>query len=119
MNANELQIGDWVNWHTYKDRPHYCRITRLEQFRHLDCDPIPLTAEILEKNGWTKRKGYPAEYEFIDGECMHIYYDTKHCHLMIDLYDDNLINIVETRTHRLQQALRLCGLTEIADNFQV
>ena len=55
MKAEELMIGDWVRMHYPFDmdidmRPE--RIKVLEKRVDIDCEPIPLTAEILEKNGF-------------------------------------------------------------------
>ena len=48
MKATDLMIGDWV-----KCGRRYMKVTQLAE--DMDCDdiePIPLTAEILEKNGF-------------------------------------------------------------------
>lgn len=57
MKAEELMIGDWVMLY---DRPR--KVERIYDYGRVeagcveeDCDklePIPLTSEILEKNGW-------------------------------------------------------------------
>ena len=76
MKAEELMIGDWV-YGLYPNGERYAspfRISAVDiyptnrsprivtmggygfQSEHLE--PIPLTAEILEKNGWIKASGY-------------------------------------------------------------
>ena len=50
MKANKLMIGDWV-----KCGKRYMKVTQLAE--DMDCDdidPIPLTPEILKKNGFIK-----------------------------------------------------------------
>ncbi len=106
MKVNELMVGDWVYDSanecyvqvTYKDFRNDC-IRILSDFK-----PIPITPEILEKNGF-ENQGY-------FGECIlgdwRILCDTKnvdiihgeHCNM------DTPIEYV----HELQHALRLCGI---------
>ena len=75
--------------------------------------PIPLTSEILEKNGW-KETQYWHEYQ--DGK------NTIQCCLP-DMR--GIINGIEIEhfkceyVHQYQHLLRLCGLNELADNFKV
>lgn len=77
MKANELMIGDWVSYYKPDTGLMVGRIKKLNVNKYLDGDdeievvdskgcwmtipdinelqPIPLTAEILEKNGFIKR----------------------------------------------------------------
>ena len=51
MKANELMIGDWVY---YGDKPvQVLQLSDGKDYPHIK--PIPLTAEILEKNGFGKK----------------------------------------------------------------
>ena len=115
MEAKDLMIGDYV----YNHRNWECPIVEIhkdsavviarhygeEEFRVEDLSPIPLTPEILEKNGWEKT---PTGYVF--------YTDGKR-------YDNSLWYIFGSNTfvvntaefqikfvHQLQHALRLCGI---------
>ena len=75
--------------------------------------PIPLTPEILEKNGW-KETEYWHEYQ--DGNTI-IQYSLSNIWGII-----NGIEIEHFKceyVHQLQHLLRLCGLNELADNFKV
>lgn len=77
--------------------------------------PIPLTAEILEKNGWKWRKKGVIK-------SLHLY--DKEGHSIMTLTYGNIITVggheVKIRyVHELQYALRLCGRNELADNFKV
>ena len=75
--------------------------------------PIPLTPEILEKNGW--------EYT----EYCHEYRDDKNiiqCRLPYMVGRINGIDIEHFKceyVHQYQHLLRLCGLDELADNFKI
>ena len=102
--------------------------------------PIPITPEILEKNGWYYGLTSDEEdAEYCLGGC---HYDRHWCYdegagsislifpndtdggeLIIDDQSFNRhLNLVFCDTlhvHELQRALRLCGLNELADNFKI
>lgn len=72
--------------------------------------PIILTPEILEKNGWwfnTEDKWRHDEVNFI----------IEKWNGRFQCYDINDIKL--DSVHKLQQTLRLCGLNELADNFKI
>lgn len=123
MKANELMTGDWV---LIKRTPSYeypykiCSINNYsilgegytdwieveadEEIKLEDIEPIPLTAEILEKNGWKYN-----ELPFIQG--------WEQFGLLLyaggEGYRINCGNNVAMRidaVHELQHALRLCGI---------
>ena len=133
MKSNELMICDWVNWHTYTDVPNYCRITKVEYGKILDCKPIPLTPEILLKNGFVQKSKYhykDAYYHFWrdeDGRTeIYIYHLGDELVSSIDIHknlytDDEMCYTMPYPyyVHELQHTLRLCGLGEMADNFKV
>ena len=64
MKANELMIGDWVGRVFDDKRIDYRQVDwirtgeigmRYQKVWAIGCiEPIPLTAEILEKNGWER-----------------------------------------------------------------
>ena len=75
--------------------------------------PIVLTPEILEKNGWKETEYW---HEYKDGKSI----------IQCCLPDmQGIINGIEIKNfkceyvHQYQHLLRLCGLDEIADNFKV
>ena len=76
-------------------------------------EPIPLTPEILEKNGWKETEYW---HEYKNGNTI----------IQCSLPDmQGVINEIEIKNfkcecvHQLQHLLRLCGLDELADNFKV
>ena len=72
--------------------------------------PIPLTAEILEKNGWwfnTEDMWHHDEVNF----------SIEKWNGKFQCYGINQIKL--DSVHLLQQALRLFGLNDLADNFKV
>ena len=75
--------------------------------------PIPLTSEILEKNGWKETEYW---HEYKDGNTI-IQYSLSNIWGII-----NEIEIEHFKceyVHQLQHLLRLCGLDELADNFKI
>ena len=108
-------------------------------FRIVDAEGIPITPDILEKNGFDPETFLTAEWEkevyfkefsscvvepddsgkYIFGTT--IYWNKKDGDgSPIDwgtMYESRIYNL--QYVHELQQALRLVGLSEIADNFKV
>ena len=72
--------------------------------------PIVLTPEILEKNGWW----YNLEDMWLHEE---VGFFIEKFNGRFQCYDINQIKL--DSVHELQQALRLCKLNERADNFKV
>ena len=113
MKATDLMIGDYLQ---YNGMPYrVIQVTGLGGAFMLengeeDCgEPIPLTKEILEKNGWKKLEtaywwrggGIPILLDMYDeryGWCLSI--------------DGNHIPFDCKYVHQLQQAMRLCGITK-------
>ena len=127
MKANELMIGDWV-YDTFLKCNTQVEILSLSGIRG-DCNdniwnektflPIPLTAEILEKNGFEeKTESNPfVYYLFKDGDnsvSLEHTYDTTDkedywaCSIGNRLCD--VCTISMHYIHELQHALRLCGI---------
>lgn len=131
MKATELMIGDWVQIKGHLDYDKVREIAMDENmewyisfacsatlFRAYEFVPIPLSPEILEKNGWE------------------IYYEVGAIYLAIRK-DWNLTIVVKKigglpylriahnwicnirHVHELQHALRLCGFNDLADDFKV
>lgn len=132
MKANELMIGDWVK---AKDI-EYAQISFIDQygdigldmkdesknpFQEQEIDPIPLTDEILEANGFEKfgdcclhKLQLEEERIIIQANLVYIeIYSTSRHERMLRLHS------VKFHVHQLQHALRLCGLNEVADNFKI
>ena len=85
------------------------------EFDDKDCppEPIPLTPEILEKNGWERNE-----------ICMQKRIDEKNHLNWTDIYrpmlwQGNYYMCDCKYVHTLQHALRLCGFDELANNFKV
>lgn len=81
--------------------------------------PIPITPEILEKNGWKVKKGFVQHGNFGDGPLMlwhteenKILRNFTHELEISDLSTDKgfRVRIECNYVHELQHALRLCGI---------
>lgn len=115
MKANELMVGDLV-YSIFCDKP--CKVIGIEQYESeyvnvkvtnisgakdiTSLTPIPLTLEILEKNGFSDDyRNDDLSYTQSCGYVIGIHINGKNgC--MDEMYFDYI--------HQLQHALRLCGI---------
>lgn len=111
MKAEDLMIGDWYYWEA-EGKKYPLQVTK-ETFNLSDEDisnfqPIPLTPEILEKNGFRKAKN----------NCNYIIHNTLIFNtftLALCTYDYNSITPYNTicychYVHELQHLLKLCKI---------
>lgn len=144
MKATELMIGDWVynSYHKKNIKWSYSEMFCPNGIPVIgrDLEPIPLSAEILEKNGWYFGLTSDEEdAEYCLGGChyeRHWTYDEGAGSISLIFPNDadggeliiddqsfnrhlNLVLCDTLHVHELQRALRLCGLNELADNFKV
>lgn len=122
MKATDLQIGDYVlakpsmmlikvaavhnkkvGYHAVTNRLNWVRMDLLE--------PIPLTREILEMNGFTENYSYD-DLSYIQS-CSAI--TGTH----INGENGEMEEMYFKYVHEVQNALRICGLNELADNFKL
>ena len=118
MLPRELMIYDWV----YDNEnecywQHNIKDYRCENRILLSFEPIPITDDILKENGFVREGGtswnieYHVNVQHWSKDNMVLNGTGKH---------GNPINIPDiVYVHELQNALRLCGLTELADNFVI
>ena len=120
MKANELMIGDYVSVKPsgmlikiaavhHKKVAYHTVVHKLSWVREGLLEPIPLTPEILEKNGWNKDFYSKESYDNgnIEGLSLWIGEDGKNkwwWHVGVELVTP--INDV----HEFQHALRLRGI---------
>lgn len=118
MKVEELMFNDCVEWmgNYYKvDLP-----LLMSKYQYIK--PIPLTAEILEKNGFEEDEEVFVELFVIVQSTyslrlwkMPLYFEFIHRNF--STMNEMRINI--KYVHELQHALRLCGLNELANNFKI
>ena len=128
MDATELMIGDWVGRVFDDKRIDYRQVDwirtgeigmRYQKVWAIGCiEPIPLTPEILEKNGFIKVNSQRYDYGYPDTDC-YVKVNPKKNMIHVNGRNANSNLYSHSFVHELQQALRLCGLNEIADNFKV
>ena len=125
MKCKELMINDWVSdkygylmqitvigdgYVSFEDdEGNLCQLDD----KCNQPEPIPLTYEILKKNGW-KDAEFWCEYQEGNNSIQDCLPDMR-----------GSINGIEIEhfkcecVHQYQHLLRLCGLDELADNFKV
>lgn len=134
MKINELMIGDWVlfNGNPKKVTSLFvtdlgvdqiyvfektCQVGTISEY----VEPIPLTAEILEKNGFKKTTDekycmcddyYELSAEEYSDSIWLICCADLECNLPVQ-------KVMVSYVNQLQQFLRLCGLSDLADNFKI
>ena len=118
MKVEELMIGDWVNAFDVPKQIEGIRTFKNgDEIVYYDWDngnfitsvtPIPLTKEILEKNGFKKHRYYGYFIEQSNSG-YYIYFDNNYLSIHQSGYD-----IIEFAwceyVHELQHALKLCGI---------
>ena len=135
MKATELMIGDWVGRVFDDKRIDYRQVDwirtgeigmRYQKVWAIGCiEPIPLTAEILEKDGW--ERDIDKEWEYNNSHILPYYcYQWEKQNVKIEMYAGlegfTISLIIGHRfyaVHELQHVLRLYGLDELADNFKI
>lgn len=130
MKAKELMIGDYVLVRPSmmpiqvaaihkKKVAYHATGDRLTWVRDGLIEPIPITPEILEKNGWKVKKGFVQHGNFSDGPLMlwhteenKILRNFTHELEISDLSTDKGFRVIIecNYVHQLQHALRLCGI---------
>ena len=115
MKAKELMIGDWVY------NPFTRKTLRLTFGRDLDLaedlclEPIPLTAEILEKNGFTRYRENEELWDVgvfrLDLGLFAVGIDNG-CGTGMCMMPHGIMTFYCNYVHELQHALRLCGIEE-------
>lgn len=144
MKAVDLMIGDWIKIKGHLDYNKVQEIARDESmqwyisfacsatlFRAYEFEPVPLTPEILEKNGWIQCKYETCKslYEYKGLHLRHTMIKRSNGRWVANVdgivekfpnkYTHSFLRINVFYVHELQHALRLCGLNELADNFKL
>ena len=91
-------------------------------------EPVPLTKEILEKNGFTQCVTAPCGYykapiydmfDILFHVSEDVYEDTWHVEIFTDHDDNNFILFNLCYVHEFQHTLRLHELNELANNLKL
>ena len=132
IKCRDLMVGDWITdnhgfqWQIAAVGDDYAYAT----FEGNEADPwefdnkgdqpqpIPITPEILEKNGFIKVNSQRYDYGSPDTDC-YVKVNPKKNMIHVNGRNANSNLYSHSFIHELQRALRLCGLDELADNFKV
>ena len=128
MKEKDLMIGDKVMVKVLSQIPNTYILhtwTANDYSRDIQVKPIPLTAEILEKDGW--ERDIDKEWEYNNSHILpHYCYQWEKQNVKIEMYaglEGFTISLIIGRrfyaVHELQHVLRLYGLDELADNFKI
>ena len=128
MKEKDLMIGDKVMVKVLSQIPNTYVLhtwTANDYSRDIQVKPIPLTAEILEKDGW--ERDIDKEWEYNNSHILpHYCYQWEKRNVKIEMYaglEGFTISLIIGRrfyaVHELQHVLRLYGLDELADNFKI
>lgn len=123
----ELMIGDWVIAYVDDDK-HYVQVINIREncirFKEIGTNiiadmpygylyPIPITSEILRKNGFDKKRlsGYDCHFSYV------LYYESMNFELtaLNDCEFSFIINNVAKKieyVHELQHVLKICGINK-------
>ena len=132
MKGTDLMIGDKVMVKVLSQIPNTYVLhtwTANDYSRDIQVKPIPLTPEILEKNGFERSVMIPSKfYRNIDNEQL-MFCSYGSCYGLGYVHwnesnDADIMHRLEVQQpimyiHQMQHALRLFGLDELADNFKV
>ena len=143
IKCRDLMVGDWIadnngfQWQITGVGDDYAYATFEDnegdpwEFDDKDDQPegIPITPEILEKNGFERGVVIPSNfYRDIDNERLIFsphssFYELGYVHWN-ESNDADIMHRLEVQQpimyiHQMQHALRLFGLDELADNFKV
>lgn len=135
LQAKDLMMGDWVRSKNYDEEYINTRIEALDcrgitkhivsSNRWIDDDifePIPLSKEILLKNGFENIEGNLYRSGIIQIRLAMPRINLPHSFVYIFSAEEGRASIQMVccdYVHTLQHALRLYGLEEFADNFKV
>lgn len=132
MEAKELMIGDWVSYdgeyvkiegittdsgrYKYPFSVEYCDGRDFAHIAVLNVDPILLTEEMLLKNGFEWDDYWDEFCLKVDNFEYAIFWDLDGFFVEFAAHDKRVqIDYV----HQLQNLMRLCGLSELADKLKI
>ena len=126
MKVNELMIGDWVSLWNKPQRVNYINLDDGERIgtdkQYLAqiveaFEPIPLTAEILEKNEFIRQQFGHFRYENEDNDLVMAFYPKKKSYTeggydYIDIYKGRMTlrEMPISYVHELQHILKDCRI---------
>lgn len=137
MEAKDLMIGDWVYWdgnpyriseisEVIEGEPSVCFMCHNFMADLVEIKPMPITAELLEHNGFELREGCTSAWDWHKGETS-VHISGSHtcpigqtltiyvpgCDACAAFSSHRAISDLKIRgVHELQHALRLCRINK-------
>lgn len=109
METNELMLGDWV-LDTRTNLPLKVN-PFMAELEVPEWQPIPLTPEILEKNGFKVNPSNSEKMFFQQDNYRWCYYfNSTNRFSSLNMADGTLVQKIVINVHELQHALKLCGI---------
>ena len=121
MKVSEIQIGDYVNY-----RGQIIKVTSLYDkggsnevgwsdkesvwVNAINVEPIPLTPEILEKNGFRKRPHQDNSWVNDESDARYVCFSIGEALNLWGGCDQDYVWVTVQYVHQFQHALRLCGI---------
>lgn len=127
IRAEELMLGDWLKYGTFdtivKVISLYGSMVNTNAATPLfpdDLEPIPITPEILEKNGFVIKKKWAQMGNFGDSPLIMWHFEDepilRHFKHELEIHQNDTgkvhIHIPCEYVHQLQHALKLCGINK-------
>lgn len=127
MRANELMVNDWVG------AGYVSRVTGIDlktdairiggnigYFKANEHEPIPITPEILEANGFLKKENHTDVFYVVFINSSPVYVGPSIGDKWeVNIYQNGKIEMYIKYVHELQHILRLQGLEKFADEFKL
>ena len=115
MEAEKLMIGDWADFAPELEDPPFAKTITANNLYMIDSGrmvvkPIPLTPEILEKNGFEKHTSSDTRMFLHHDDYRLSYYPERKHFTIYNQIDGSLVQRVIVNVHELQHALKLCGI---------
>ena len=136
LKTKDLMVGDWVMFHTLKGAT-WCKVSEIYRSDEISVEsthkgysipmpvgkfePVILTDEILEMNGFTTRKNIDGFSYYLADQYYDVYISEYPNGWWLIEYDDHERESLPTEqiavvyVHQLQQALRMFGVDKNID----
>lgn len=145
MKTKWLMIGDWLEYHgqyyrvlqaieavsnnfpmllgeDFWDKCGYNGMRIIDGLEYLFITPIPITSKILHDIGFSEHKDFDGHSTFLNETELHdlsVWEQDYKWRILIQQGSNASVSIGVRYVHELQHAMRLVGLTEMADGFKL
>jgi hypothetical protein len=111
LSINEIMVGDWVYITDYPMKKEAKQVKPEHLLRSLvTFEPIPLTPEILKKNGFETHPSNLRMFLAHDDYRLCYYLNSSNHFTSFNNIDGSLVQKVIVNVHELQHVLKICGI---------